>query len=115
MFVGHGDWKHEALGDAESTGSGHQILETTGQSRGMHTAHLLTLSPACTAQGGVCLWSRGVSASGPVGCIPACNEADPPPPVDRQAPVNRSVWCHTTYSSVTVIIIFRAYAGVSGP
>ena len=36
--------------------------------------------PACTVQEGS---AQGVSASGPGGCIPACNGADIPP-VDKQ-------------------------------
>ena len=43
---------------------------------------------ACTAQGGGCLSggmsAQGVSPSGPGVCIPACNGADTPSPVDRQ-------------------------------
>ena len=59
----------------------------------MHTARLLTVSPSMSCAGGV--WSRGVSGhrgmsapGGPVcsreeGGIPACTEANLPPPREQ--------------------------------
>ena len=46
---------------------------------------------------GVCAWSGGSACSGGSlpglgGHIPACTEADTPPPVDRQTPVKILPW-----------------------
>ena len=62
-------------------------------SNGMRTVRLLIISKhplrkGVSAWGDVChggVSAQGVSAGG--GCIPACNGADTPPPVDRQTPV----------------------------
>ena len=62
-------------------------VSTRGVSaQGVSARGLSAQGGVCT--GGVCL---GVSASGPGEvCIPACNGADTPPPVDRQTPVTPS-------------------------
>ena len=74
----------------------------------MRTARALTVSPRCSARGGVC--SGGVSAPGGVsalgGGIPACTEADPPCEQNHTR-----LWKH--YLAPTSLRAVKIYSGNS--